>query len=268
MVCLTILLIILSNKFRGMDQTKKHLTLRVPTCWEELSQKELFLFFDLWSNPLLGDTERKVLFVVGYNGLTIERSPYRHGEYLATRKVSFWYGVLHGVPRYRLRPGNLLQAVEVMAWADTPPRDVLSQRMIAHCEALDPLLHGVTFETWLIIENLYQGYLQTEEEEVLQRLAQVLYPDLRPRTVLRRAHLYGILFWMGGLRSYLYARFPHLFRPTVPGGAPPDMEEVMNAQIRALTGGDVTKEREVLRTDVWRVLTELDAKARETQQSK
>lgn len=34
----------------------------------------------------------------------------------------------------------------------------------------------------------------------------------------------------------------------------------MNAQIRALTGGDVTKERAVLQMDCWRALTELDAK--------
>ena len=37
----------------------------------------------------------------------------------------------------------------------------------------------------------------------------------------------------------------------------------MNAQIRALTGGDITKEREVLKMDCWRALTELDAKAKD-----
>ena len=37
----------------------------------------------------------------------------------------------------------------------------------------------------------------------------------------------------------------------------------MNAQIRALTGGDITKEKAVLAMDTWRALTELDAKARD-----
>ena len=45
-----------------------------------------------------------------------------------------------------------------------------------------------------------------------------------------------------------------------------DMRAVMNAQIRALTGGDVTKEREVLSMDCWRALTELNEKAREQQE--
>ena len=37
----------------------------------------------------------------------------------------------------------------------------------------------------------------------------------------------------------------------------------VNAQIRALTKGDVTKEKQVLALDTWRALTELDALARE-----
>ena len=40
----------------------------------------------------------------------------------------------------------------------------------------------------------------------------------------------------------------------------------MNAQIRALTKGDVTKEKEILAMDCWRALTELDAQAQEYQE--
>ena len=59
--------------------------------------------------------------------------------------------------------------------------------------------------------------------------------------------------------------FPHFFRPT-DGSAASSMMEVMNNQIRALTGGDVTKESEILAIDTWRALTELDAKAREAEE--
>ena len=37
----------------------------------------------------------------------------------------------------------------------------------------------------------------------------------------------------------------------------------MNAQIRALAQGDITKEKEILSMDCWRALTELNEKARE-----
>jgi uncharacterized protein YbjQ (UPF0145 family) len=42
----------------------------------------------------------------------------------------------------------------------------------------------------------------------------------------------------------------------------------MNAEIRALTGGDITKEQAVLEMDCWRALTELNEKAREAQEFK
>jgi uncharacterized protein YbjQ (UPF0145 family) len=42
----------------------------------------------------------------------------------------------------------------------------------------------------------------------------------------------------------------------------------MNAQIRALTGGDITKDEAVLSMDTWRALTELDTKAKEVEDDK
>ena len=40
----------------------------------------------------------------------------------------------------------------------------------------------------------------------------------------------------------------------------------MDAQIRALTKGDITKEKEILSLDTWRALTELNAQAKEYKQ--
>ena len=46
------------------------------------------------------------------------------------------------------------------------------------------------------------------------------------------------------------------------------LRQSMNAQIRALTSGDITKEEAVLSMDTWRALTELDAKAKEVENIK
>ena len=71
--------------------------------------------------------------------------------------------------------------------------------------------------------------------------------------------------------------FPH-FLKTIPSdsenllGYTPPIGEVlrtaMNAQIRELTGGEITKEEAVLSMDTWRALTELDAKAKEVEDIK
>ena len=44
------------------------------------------------------------------------------------------------------------------------------------------------------------------------------------------------------------------------------LREATNAQIRALTGGDITKENQIMNMDTHRALTELDAKAREAEE--
>ena len=67
--------------------------------------------------------------------------------------------------------------------------------------------------------------------------------------------------------------FHHFFQPIQSMGDTdqpeiPDLMGAMNAQIRTLTGGDVTKEKEVLQMDCWRALTELDAKAHDIQELK
>jgi hypothetical protein len=41
------------------------------------------------------------------------------------------------------------------------------------------------------------------------------------------------------------------------------LQDSMNTQIRALTGGDITKESLVLSMDCWRALVELEAKAKD-----
>ena len=52
----------------------------------------------------------------------------------------------------------------------------------------------------------------------------------------------------------------------VPKDIGEELRQAMNAQIRALTGGDITKEAAILQMDCWRALTELDAKAREAEE--
>ena len=69
----------------------------------------------------------------------------------------------------------------------------------------------------------------------------------------------------------MVASAPAVASTTAPAAAPayiykwsaPEKPNYSAAQIRALTGGDITKEREVLKMDCWRALTELDAKAKD-----
>ena len=126
----------------------------------------------------------------------------------------------------------------------------------------------VPFETFIICDNLYQGYLQTQNEDLLDELGATLYGKSMAFKPYERI---SIFYWFAALKDTFSRKYSDFFQPIADaatggnllGSAAPSVEDAMNAQIRALTKGDVTKEKEVLALDTHRALTELNAQARE-----
>ena len=132
------------------------------------------------------------------------------------------------------------------------------------------------FSTFISADNYYQGFLHTKNDALLKDLATLLYPKVKSRH-LTTPLLLNAFYWFSSQKHYFARLFPHFLQPMssssedLLGYAPPIGEVLrtaMNAQIRALTGGDITKEEAVLSMDTWRALTELDAKAKEVEDIK
>ncbi len=79
----------------------------------------------------------------------------------------------------------------------------------------------------------------------------------------------SIFYWWASVKQMVSSMFPHFFQPApVADQDIPDAETVrrsVDAQIRALTKGDITKEEQILSMPAIRALTELDAQAKEYQ---
>ena len=131
-------------------------------------------------------------------------------------------------------------------------------------KSIDAMLHGVPFETYIMLENLYQGFLMSKNKDAVVRMAEIIFEE--DVAAVQPHERFGIVQWFTQVKSLFAREFPDFFRPL--SGAPASVKEAMNAQIRALTGGDVTKEQEVLAIDTWRALEELNAKAREAEEFK
>lgn len=123
------------------------------------------------------------------------------------------------------------------------------------------------FETFIICDNLYQGYLQTQDDALLDQLGTTLYGKSMTFKSYERINIF---YWFASLKDSLSRKYSDFFQPisaatggNLLGSSAPSVEDAMNAQIRALTKGDVTKEAEVLALDTHRALTELNAQARE-----
>jgi len=168
---------------------------------------------------------------------------------------------------FELTPLMLAQVLDALNWITAIPYVPVRPDKLRGHKALAADFSGVPFETYIITDNLYQGYLQTQRNEILNDLAQVLYDR---RFKLKEWERIAVFYWVASLKNYLSHKYPDLFKPAgelsgsnMLGSSTPGVEESMNAQIRALTKGDVTKEEAVLSLETHRALTELNAQAKE-----
>ena len=180
-----------------------------------------------------------------------------------------------GEPEVALSTRQIQQATSVLDYLDSfAPMPVRISKIGRH-KAIAADFEKVPFEQFLFVENLFQGYLNTQSDELLLQMAQVLYASdhVKPD----KAQLVGIFYWMASLKQYFAGLFSNFYKPAganndgnLLGGGQSDLysqlRDSTNAMIRALTGGDITKEAAIMKMDTWRALTELDAKAREAEE--
>lgn len=255
------------------------INLAAPTSWRELTQRQLRQVFDL---------------------LAVERSPIAVKTYMliyfcglhVIKKTRFgwkFYVVADGKKHIvYIRTSEIRSFIRQFDFIDQ--LEDMDCRLDAVCglHAADVLLQkGVTFEQYLNAEKYYQIFIETKDMQWLDNVATWLYHDKDGRVAgfgnavdddghkvdemtLTDGERTGTMLWYGHVKKAMSNAFPHFFKKVDPDedGEPRHINfiEIYNAQLRALTGGDATKEREVLALDCWRALTELDAKAREAEE--
>lgn len=187
---------------------------------------------------------------------------------------------------------QVAQTVAALDWLRTLPAYPIRLQRIGSLRAIPADFQGVPFETFIVCDNLNQCYISTQNELLLDEMAKFLYSrkfrveslelrkglrQLLPSPILRLtpADRISVFYWFASLKAMLSRQFHNFLQPVPQDNAnlldsDKSQYEILtaavNAQIRALTKGDVTKEKQVLALDTWRALTELDALAREYQE--
>ena len=234
----------------------------LPTSWASLSDKQLLMVYGLFARDLSA-SEVKTLCLMKWNKLTV-LAQLRNHKYLVKRNRS----------EAILSTSQIQQATCILDFLDSFPPEPIRLSRIGRHRALPADFEGVPFEKFLYADNLYAGFLHTKSEDLLLQMAQVLYDceHIKPS----QAQLVSVFYWFASLKQYIAMLFPHFFQPmfsdnggNLLGGSSnlfAQLRDSTNSQIRALTGGDVTKEEAIKKMDTHRALTELDAKARESEE--
>ena len=246
------------------------ISLTVPSSWSELSQEQLAFLLDTIVNVQGTNEADKFLSMSDYSAQTRAA--------IATYCLFRWTGLKvltpygdgfllkHGKTTFVLSAADLAAAIVPLDWIKDLPSDPVRLDCIGDAEAVNADLSGVPFEDYLACENLWQGYQATHDDGCLSDMAGILYrhEGIKPS----ESQLLGIFYWWAAVKARFSVLFPHFLRPaeSAGSGSTPDYDTLrhnVDAQIRALTKGDVTKESQILALDTWRALTELDAQARE-----
>ena len=238
------------------------INLTLPQGWHELTQKQLRYLLYLIAEEYTS-TEIKTLCLFRWAGIKVISR--KQGQfYLRKDKTEFF-----------VTPLQIVEAITSLAWMDELPLIPIRLERIGCHKAVSANFQGVPFGTFIACENLYQGFLHTQNEDLLRQMASHLYGCRRIH--LSKLERTSIFYWFASLKNLLARSFPHFLQSSASDessnmiGSPNigrRLQESMNAQIRALTKGDITKEKEILSLDTWRALTELDAQAREYEEMK
>ena len=241
-----------------MQQDNLTINLTVPTGWDKLDDKKLRYVFGLLAQGF-SSVQVKTYCLFRWSGMQVMHK-YGKGWWCKFARDEFF-----------IMTEQVNAALASLDWIDSVPPLPVRIRRIGRHRALAADFQEVPFETFIICDNLYQGYLSAKEDSLLDDLARQLYKS--PKVEPTAAERIGVFYWFASLKEMFAHQFRHFFQPLTSqedGNLLNDgksqyeiLYNAVNAQIRALTKGDVTKEKEVLAIDTWRALSELDALAKE-----
>ena len=233
------------------------LNLTLPTCWQELTPTQLrYAYYLLSQNCTAAELKTYAL---------IRWAPLKD----VTKTDNGIFCHYEGKP-YFLTSLQIAEAISALAWLERLPLFPVRLPAIGKLQPVEADLSGLTFEAFLILENLYQGYLVTKDAALLSEMAAYLYQSKDPVGLLPEEQT-SIFYWYASAKQLLARRYKHFFvtaEEASSGAMQERLQQAMNNQIRARTKGDITKEAQVLQMDVHRALVELDAQAREYEELK
>lgn len=227
----------------------------LPQDWQELGDKRLRYVYELIAAEHTTD-EIKTICLLRWSGTKV-----------IGRQETGTYLLKKGKLLFEVTPVTLAELLPHLDWLGSLPTVPVRISKNNRQQALSADFEGVPFETYIICDNLYQGYLATQDDNLLDELGATLYGK---SMTFKPSERINIFYWFASLKETLSKKYSDFFQPlagvddgNLLGSSAPSVEDAMNAQIRALTKGDITKEAEVLALDTHRALTELNAQARE-----
>ena len=171
----------------------------VPQGWHELSDKQLRYVYQLLAQNFTSD-EVKTLCLLHWTGTKVIGKQNTDGYLLRKGRVLF-----------EVTPLTLAELLPNLDWLGSLPTSPTRPVKLKHRLGIAADFDEVPFEQYIIVDNLYQGYLQTQDDTLLDEIASVVYPGIK--TPLAPDERIAIFYWVASLKSSLASRYSDFFQP-------------------------------------------------------
>jgi len=232
--------------------------------WNDLSVKEILQVSSLW---LQGNSEQAFLLkaFMLLHGL----SPVNRELEVDANTKWYWMKAKGRRKPFLVDVDALTASAQQMSFL----KDATEMKAIPFRWYRSPHSRLYNLNVWQYItaENYYMAYVMTKDTKHLCHLAAAIYlpywRKFNDKHLNRRAQhfakqkpevIHAIFLFYSGARHYIKKRFPHIFKEVATGDSSQADSKKLTAIIRALNGGDVTKNPTIYRTPLIEALEQLD----------
>ncbi len=170
----------------------------VPQGWHELGDKQLRYVCRLLAQDYDAD-ELRLLCLLRWSGTKI----------IGKQADGSWL-LKKGDTLFEATSGTLAALLPHLDWLTALPTVPVRLSRFNRREAVAADFQGVAFGDYIVADNLYQGYLQTQDASLLDAATATLYgKELR----LNDEERVSVFYWQAGLKALFAAKWPDFFTP-------------------------------------------------------
>ena len=174
----------------------RKIAITLPVSWQELTDRQLYYLYDLFLDNLSADQIKTYCFFL-WGKIRIE-CRYDEHDYI----------VRHDKETFKVSRELIASAIHELDWiVEIPEYPVRISRIRKHA-ALPADFQGVEFEKYIYCDNLYQGYLSTQKQELLNGDGRYLVQCAGHKDERRRETFYLLLVRLA--QRAVLADFPEL----------------------------------------------------------
>ena len=188
-----------------MQQDKPKINLTVPTGWDKLDDHQLRYVFGLLAQGF-PSPQVKTYCLFRWTGMQVM---HKYGK-------GWWCKFADD--EFVIMAEQVNSAIAALDWIDSLPSKPVRISRIGKHRALTADFQEVPFETFIICDNLYQGYLSAKEDALLDDLATQLYKS--SKVTPTEAERIGVFYWFASLKEMFARQFKHFFKPISNAGDP------------------------------------------------